>query len=151
MSGPLATRDEEVQHLLSLYEGNAVAILGRIDGQLSILAARAQTLLSLAGITITVTGFSGANIARSGPVAAWLLVVGLVCVLVAAAVTMVGILRVRWTTQMKPCGLEEAIRFALARRDEKTGAYSRALGLLVVGLSLYVSSVGLLLVGNVPH
>lgn len=146
----LATREQEVEHLLALYAGDAVAILGRLDAQLSILANRAQTLLSLAGITITVTGFSGASIARSGKLAAWLLVLGLVCVLVAAAFTMVGILRVRWTTQMQPCGLDAAIRFALARRDEKTRVYSWSLGLLVVGLSLYVSSIALLLLGSMP-
>lgn len=145
-----ATKDQEVEHLLALYGGDAVAILSRIDAQLSILAARAQTLLSLAGITITVTGFSGANIARSGRAAAWLLVLGLFCVLVAAALTMYGIMRIRWTTQMKPCGLEEAIRFAIGRRNDKTLVYSRAMTLLVVGLSLYVSSIGLLLLGSAP-
>lgn len=142
-----ATQEQEVEHLIALYSRDAAAILSRLDAQLSILASRAQTLLSLAGITITVTGFSGASIARSGRPAAWLLVLGLVCVLVAAALTMVGILRIRWTTQMQPCSLEHAIRFAIARRDEKTRVYSWSLGLLVVGLSLYVSSIGLLLLG----
>lgn len=145
MAPVLVTQDEEVRHLIELYSGDAASILSRLDGQLSILANRAQTLLSLAGITITVTGFSGASIAHSGKLAAWLLVLGLVCVLVAAACTMVGILRIRWTTQMQPCGLENAIRFAIARRDEKTRVYSWSLGLLVVGLALYVSSIGLLL------
>jgi hypothetical protein len=144
------TQEQEVEHLMGLYAGDAVAILSRLDGQLSILANRAQTLLSLAGITITVTGFSGASIAHSGRLAAWLLVLGLVFVLVAAAFTMMGILRVRWTTQMAPCGLENAIRFAIDRRDEKTRVYSRSLGLLVVGLSLYVSSIGLLLLASTP-
>lgn len=139
------TANEEVEHLVALYERDVPAILSRIDGQLSILAARAQTLLSLAGITITVTGFSGASIAKSGPPAAWLLVLGLLFVLVSAAYTMVGILQIRWTTQLRPCALEDAIRFAIARRDDKTRVYSRSLGLLVVGLALYVSSIGLLL------
>ena len=144
------THDQEVEHLIALYKGDAAAILSRVDGQLSILAGRAQTLLSLAGITITVTGFSGASIAHSGRLAAWLLVLGLVCVLVAAAFTMGGILRIRWTTQMPPCSLETAIRFAIGCRDEKTRVYSRSLGLLVVGLSLYVSSIGLLLLASSP-
>jgi hypothetical protein len=139
------TRSEEVAHLMKLYGGNAAQILARIDGQISILATRAQTMLSLAGITITVTGFSGTTIAKSGPWAARLLVMGLVIVLVSAAFTMWGILRVKWTTSMRPCEVEEAIHYALQRRDEKTSVYSRALLLLIVGLALYVSSVAFLI------
>lgn len=144
------TLEQEAAHLLQLYGKDPVQILGRIDSQLSVLAARAQTLLSLAGITITVTGFSGANIARSGRMATLLLVGGLVMVLVAAALTLGGILHVRWTTQMAPCSLEQAVHNALVRRNEKTRAYSRALSLLVLGLALYVGSVASLLLHNLP-
>ncbi len=145
-----ATRDDESRHLLQIYDGDAAKIMERIDGQLSILSARAQTLLSLAGITITVTGFSGASIARSGRVAAVLLVSGLVVVLLAASVAMRDILVVRWTTSIAPCSLEAAIHSALDVRDAKTRAFSRALGLLVLGLALYVASVAYLLLVNLP-
>jgi hypothetical protein len=145
-----ATRDEETRHLVSLYAGDAAKIMGAIESQLSILAARAQTLLSLAGITVTVTGFSGANIARSGRVAAMLLVSGLGVVLVSAAVAMVGILHVRWVTSLPPCSLELTIQNALEIRDTKTRRFSAALTLLVVGLTLYGASVGLLLLGSLP-
>ncbi|HTJ81713.1 MAG TPA: hypothetical protein VL400_08300 [Polyangiaceae bacterium] len=137
--------DIEVAHLLELYEGDAVKIMGRIEAQLSILASRAQTLLSLAGITITVTGFSGANIAKTGKLASTSIVLGLVLVLVSAAVTMNGILRVEWTTRLGRGTLEQSIRRAIAVRDQKTRAYSLALKVLIVGLALYVTSVGLLL------
>jgi hypothetical protein len=128
-----ATRDEETQHLVQLYGGDAAKIMHAIESQLAILSGRAQTLLSLAGITITVTGFSGANIARSGAVAAILLVSGLVIVLVAASLVMTGILRVRWVTSIPPCSLEVAVHAALDVRDAKTRVFSRSLGLLVVG------------------
>jgi len=142
------TREQEADHLIQLYGGDAGKVTGRIEGQLAILAGRAQTMLSLAGITITVTGFSGANIARSGKLAAWLIVGGLTFVLAAASLTFVGILRVRWTSQLPPCSLRETTLHALEMRDEKTNAYSRALALLIVGLCMYVASVGLLLVGS---
>jgi hypothetical protein len=148
MTGMNVTRAEEAQHLIELYGGDAPNIMGRIEGQLAILASRAQTLLSLAGITITVTGFSGASIAKSGTAAAVLLVTGLVLVLVAAAHTMWEILRVRWSTTLRPCALAEAVDYALAMRDRKTLAYSRALVLLILGLTLYVSSVGMLLLAS---
>jgi len=130
-----ATPDEETRHLIALYGGDAAKIMGAIESQLTILAARAQTLLSLAGITVTVTGFSGANIARTGRLAAGLLVSGLGVVLLSAAVAMVGILHVN----------------ALQVRDAKTRRFSVALRLLVVGLVLYGASVALLLLGNLPR
>src|SRR5207245_11813181 len=108
-----ATRHEEAQHLLQLYGGDAAKIMQTIESQLSILSARAQTLLSLAGITITVTGFSGANIAKSGALAAVLLVSGLLIVLVAASLSMSGILRVRWVTSIPPCSLAASFLAAL--------------------------------------
>jgi hypothetical protein len=146
-----ATREEETRHLIALYEGDAAKIMGAIESQLNILAARAQTLLSLAGITVTVTGFSGASIARTGKLAAILLVSGLAVVLAAAAVAMVGILRVRWVTSLPPSSLEATVDNALDVRDTKTASFSAALRLLVVGLMLYGASVALLLLGNLPR
>lgn len=137
--------DQEAEHLLQLYERDAGKIMSELRSQLAILANRAQTLLSLAGITITVTGFSGANIARSGALAATLLVAGLVLVLSSAAISMTGILRVMWSTSMAPCPLDEAVRNALTIRDMKTRRFDLALRLLVIGLTLYVSSIAILL------
>lgn len=147
---PVATIEQEVEHLLRLYNADAAKIMGELQSQLSILANRAQTLLSLAGITITVTGFSGASIARTGRLSATLLVLGLVLVLVAAAIAMNGILRVRWTTSLPPCELPEAIRATLEVREIKTRNFALALRILIVGLTLYVSSIALLLLGNLP-
>ncbi len=150
MSERAVSVDEEAEHLLDLYAGNGPAIMDAIQRQMSILAGRAQMLLQLAGLTITVTGFSGASIAHSGRLGAILIVSGLVLVLIAASITMVGILRVQWTTSLAPMPLPEAVRRALRLRDEKTTAYGRALSVLVVGLALYVSSVAVLLLGNLP-
>jgi hypothetical protein len=135
---------------MQLYDRDAAKIMHAIESQLAILSARAQTLLSLAGITITVTGFSGANIARSGALAAILLVSGLVTVLVAASLAMTGILGVRWVTAIPPSTLEVAVHSALDVRDAKTRAFSTSLRLLILGLALYVGSVAMLLLKNLP-
>lgn len=137
--------------LLALYSNDAPRVLGILQQQLTNLASRAQMLLQLAGLTITVTGFSGANIARSGRLAAILVVSGLVIVLIAASLSMGGILRVRWTTQLAPCAPRDAILWAIRFRDEKTRAFGRSLALLIVGLALYIGSVSLLLLGNLPR
>ncbi|MEI8254107.1 MAG: hypothetical protein WCJ30_00375 [Deltaproteobacteria bacterium] len=146
----MATTDEETEHLLQLYRADGPAIMSMLNGQLAILANRSQTLLSLAGITITVTGFSGANIARTGRVAAILLCSGLVLVMVSAAFAIAGILAVEWISSTPPVPLADAVRLGLRRRDEKTRRYRWSTGFLVVGMSLYVSSVVLLLLGNLP-
>ncbi len=143
--------EEEAEHLLALYGQDASKIMDILHGQLSNLTGRAQTLLQLAGLTITVTGFSGTSIARSGPLAAWLVVSGLVIVLVAASLSMGGILRIRWMTQLAPTSLRETIIYAIEMRDAKTRIFGRSLALLIVGLALYIGSVSMLLLGNVPR
>jgi hypothetical protein len=142
---------EEADHLLEIYNNDASRVLSMVQGQLTNLAGRAQMLLQLAGLTITVTGFSGANIARSGLLAAVLVVSGLVVVLLGASLSMGGILRVRWTTQLAPCPARDAIIHAIEMRDAKTRAFARSLALLIVGLCLYIGSVAMLLLGNVPR
>lgn len=141
--------EEEADHLLALY-GEDTRVLELLKGQLDSVAGRAQMLLQLAGLTITVTGFSGANIARSGHLAAVLVVSGLVTVLVGASLSMGGILRIRWMTQLAPCTLRESLVHAIEMRNAKTRAFSRSLALLIVGLFLYIGSVALLLLGNLP-
>ena len=144
------THEDEMRHLMEMYEGNAAPIMGALSGQFDTLAARSQTLLSLVGLIVSVTSIGGANIARTGRTAAVLLLGGLVVVIFSGSVAIVGILKVRWTTQMAPMPLEEAICTVLARRDAKTRAYFGSLALLVAGLVLYVAALGLMLSKSVP-
>ena len=146
-----STAEEEADHLLVLYDSDAAKIMTVLHGQFTNLTGRAQVLLQLAGLTITVTGFSGASIARSGHLAAWLVVSGLVVVLVAASLSMGGILRIRWMTQIAPTTLRASMIYAIRMRDRKTRVFGRSLALLIVGLALYIGSVAILLVTNVPH
>ena len=146
-----ATPEEEAEHLLGLYGDDAGKIMGMLEGQLTNLTGRAQMLLQLAGLTITVTGFSGANIARSGRLAAILVVAGLVLVLAAASLSMGGILRIRWVTQLARSSLHESIIYAIEMRDAKTRVFGRSMALMIVGLALYIGSVGLMLLGNLPQ
>ena len=119
---PATNREEEARHLLALYAGDPAKVMGTVETQLGVLAARAQTLLSLTGLTITVTGFSGTSIASTSRAAAALIVTGLVLVLLGAGQCIAGILAVRWTTSIAPCTLERAL---LA--DFVVGAYERVL------------------------
>lgn len=135
---------------MELYEGGAGPIMSALSSQFDTLASRSQTLLSLVGLIVSVTSLGGLNIARAGRAATVLVLSGLVLVIFAGVLAIIGILNVRWTTQMPPSALEEAICTVLVRRDAKTRTYSGALVLLVVGLILYVAALGIML-ATVPH
>ena len=63
----------EAKAILKLCKEDPKAALEIVESQLNTLYARAQILLSLAGIVVTVTGFSGRLIAGSSPLAQYLL------------------------------------------------------------------------------
>lgn len=50
--------EDEADHLMALYGGDGPRIMGLLQDQLNSVANRAQVLLQLAGLTITVTGFA---------------------------------------------------------------------------------------------
>lgn len=54
-------------------------------------------------------------------------------------------------TQLTPTPLRAAVLHAIEMRNKKTRAFGRSLVLIVVGLALYIGSVSLLLIGNLPR
>ena len=144
MEPPVSVEDE-ASHLIQLYGGDAAKVMGEIERQLGILMGRAQTLLSLAGLTITVTGFSGEAIARVGAVAKASISAGIVFVLAAAVTAIVGVLRVRWLTQELDDDVERTLLRAIEIRDRKTASLKTASWLFVVGFSLYCAAIAQLL------
>jgi hypothetical protein len=103
-------------------------------------------MLSLSGIVITVTGFSGRAIAETSLVARGSIVAGLFLVLAAAAVAVVGVLRLRWMTQELGGAPLEMLERGIAIRNRKSRFLSIALALFVAGFSLYCLAVAQLLV-----
>ena len=60
---------------------------------------RTQVMLSLSGIVVTVTGFSGRAIAETSSLARSSIAAGILVVLASAAVAIWGVLRLSWLTQ----------------------------------------------------
>ena len=131
--------DDEARRRLALYDGDLARCLDVLTAQFGVLQTRSQLLLTLATITLTITGFSGPRIAASGPFARWALVVGLAVVLVSVILILFGSLRIRWITQL--VGDESELAGAIAWRDRKTRFYRWQLTILVVGLAAYVAAV----------
>lgn len=138
----------EAERLLTLYDGALPRCLDVLTHQFGVLQSRSQLLLTLATITLTITGFSGPRIAASGAVARWSLVVGLALVLLAVVLILLGTLRIRWMTQLvhDPASLAEAIAY----RDRKTRKYLLQLAILVAGLTAYVCAVIAYFLTGVP-
>src|SRR5690349_22278606 len=95
----MATARQEAEQILKLSRGDEQRAYDMVERQLSVLVLRTQVLLSLSGIVITVTGFSGRLIAQTSEMARICIASGIFGVLLAAIVAIGGVLRLRWLTQ----------------------------------------------------
>jgi hypothetical protein len=130
----------EAARLLAFF-GDPVAAYQTVEGQLQILVVRTQVLLSLSGIVITVTGFSGTTMARSGPPGPLLIVLGLAAVLASAVAAVVGVLRLTWLSQRITDDAGETLARGLALRDAKVRHLRTAMLLFVTGFALYCAAI----------
>lgn len=140
----------EAHDILGLAGGDALTAYNLVQGQLSVLVLRTQVLLSLSGIVVTVTGFSGRTIAQTSEVARWLIAAGIVVVLLSAATAIGGVLRLRWLTQaLDGASMNETtlVRM-LGDRDAKARFLNVALVLFVVGFSCYCIAIALMLIAS---
>ncbi len=131
----------EAEHMLRMHSGtNAYAdCLATIRNQFLVIQTRCQLLLTLATITLTITGFSGPRIASSGLFSRCAMAAGLVLVL-SAVVILLYTLRIRWLTQF--IGEERAALAAIiAYRNRKGRLYLLHLTLLILGMTCYVAAV----------
>lgn len=154
LDAPAPSPDEEAQHLLAIHEGGEgyPGCLRLVRDQFNSLQTRSQLLLSLAALTLTITGFSGPKIAASGLFARLTMAGGLVLCMCAVVITLLGSLRIRWLTQFVGLPPREALTGMIAWRNSKTANYLLALALLVAGLSCYVAAlVAYLIAGDPVH
>lgn len=141
---------DEVRRIIQFANGDHARAFDVVEKQMSVLVLRTQVLLSLAGIVVTVTGFSGRTIAQTSEVARVLIATGIVVVLSSAAVAIGGVLRLRWLTQELGDEMEETLLRMVALRDSKTKFLTAALALFVVGFACYVGAIALMLVATKP-
>ena len=142
--------DRELEAIVSLTQGDPIKSYQIVEHQLSVLVVRTQVLLSLSGIVITVTGFSGRAIAQTSPLARILISSGIGIVLLSAAVAITGVLRLKWLTEMGG-DWRTMLRRGLETREAKTRWLSAALTLFVVGFGCYVGAIIQLLLAAKPE
>src|SRR5215207_3955853 len=138
---PRLTLDEEAARILASYgdePSNLERIMSMIERQFAVLHNRAQVLLTLCGIVISTTGFSGRLIASTNRPAQVFVVIGVALVLLSAAVTVWGVQHLSWLTLQRGSLMREWLLICLAYRDRKTRFYRLGIALLLFGLAAYV-------------
>lgn len=139
------TPEAEAAALLQACGGDLMRAVGVIEQQLNVLYQRAQVLVSLAGVVITVTGFSGRLIAGTSRPAQVFLIAGLSVVVLAAVYVFARVMTLHWVTSDLVQGAETTLHLALRRREAKTRAYRFGGVMLCAGLLLYAVAVSLML------
>ena len=139
----------EAETILVLKNNELMAALEVVQQQLNVLYTRAQVLLSLAGVVVTITGFSGRLIAGTSSLAQFFLIAGLFVSLSSAIWVFLKVMRVRWVTIMACNNQETALEQALIHRNRKTSAYSIGGKILCLGLLFYCLSIALMLLDPV--
>ncbi len=132
---------EELAYLKEIHGDDKSRLFSVLIGHFEVLQSRAQMLLSLIAICLTITGFSGPQIAQSGAAAQTLLGVGLSFVLSAALLLVMGPLQLRWGTQRRAESVDESLVALIERRNSRTKRYHIASVVLVIGLSGYMGSL----------
>ncbi len=140
---PTTEHDEEARHLLAVGAGLQGA-MNLLMQQFNVLQTRAQLLLTVATLALTITGFSGPRIAAAGDFQRYAMAGGLAFVLASMLLILGGSLRIKWVTQFRrPEGGDDAALLAqiVCHRDRKTRLFFVELCLLLTGLTAYVAAV----------
>ena len=144
----MASAREEAERILQLCGGDTLQAYQMVERQLSVLVLRTQVMLSLSGIVITVTGFSGKAIAETSDLARYSISSGILVVLASAVAAMWGVLRLKWLTQAIQEDTIAMLTRGIEIRDEKSKFLRVALLLFVSGFSLYCFAIAQLLIAS---
>ena len=140
-----SARRREADHILKLCLGDHLRAYEVVERQLGVTVLRAQVMLSLSGIVVTVTGFSGRAIAETSEAARICISAGILVVLAAAVVAIWGVLKLRWLSQEIDDEPVVTLLRGLEVRDRKSRNLRAALILFVIGFALYCIAIAQLL------
>ncbi len=139
----------EIDRIIGFYGEDFATIMAMLERQFTVLHNRAQVLLTLCGIVISTTGFSGRLIAGTNFAAQLLIILGIAFVLLATAVVSWSVLHLRWLTMQPGDDLRAWLAASLGYRDYKTRCYRISLLVMIFGLALYCAAIAVMLL--YPH
>lgn len=141
---------EEAREILAMVGGDLSRAVHILQSQLDVLHSRAQVLTTLAGLVVTVTGFSGRLIAATNLPAQALVISGLAAVLASAFYIIRTVMRLQWVTAVLSPDKEATIETLLLRRNRRTHHLNRGGIILFCGLFLYFLAISLMLANPTP-
>ncbi|VGO14566.1 hypothetical protein PDESU_03129 [Pontiella desulfatans] len=133
--------EEELEFLKEIHGEGYANLFGVLKESFALLQARAQMLLGLATICLTITGFSGPRMAASNGWSRFFIGFGLTFVLFSVMALVAGPLRLRWMTAWKAEDIQGTLLLHLRQRNHRTTYYRVAMVLLLVGLTGYLLSL----------
>jgi len=132
---------DEARRIRALYAGRDADLVAHLTAQIATVKTYAQVLVGLCGLTITVTGFSGAHMIRAGSLSASLMVAGIALVLVGLVLCIRTITLLRWVSQELRDDLLETAVAVIQRRNHQQRMISVAAVFVVAGLGCYLGAV----------
>ncbi len=136
------TPEQELTYLLEIHgKENYSKVFDVLVKQFDVLQSRAQLLLGLVTIALTITGFSGPKIAASSTFSKVSIAYGLAFILVSAVLMLMGPLQLRWGTRRCKDTIRDSLVHLIIRRNQRTRKYHLASVFLIAGLTGYVGSV----------
>ena len=132
---------EEARHLNRLFAGQPIQLVQFLSHQIATVKTYAQVLIGLCGLTVTVTGFSGAHMIRAGSASAALMVAGIALVMVGLVTCIRTVTRLRWVSQELREDLAETTVAVLHRRNHQQRLVAVAAVFVAAGLACYLAAV----------
>ena len=132
---------DEAERTRRLFAGQDAQFVLYLASQLATLKTYAQVLVGLCGLTVTVTGFSGAHMIRAGSLSAFLMVGGIALVLVGLVVCLRTLTTLRWVSQELRDDLVDTALIVIQRRDRQQRRLGVAALFVAGGLVLYLAAV----------
>jgi hypothetical protein len=144
---------EEVDRIIAAYNGDRFAIFNALESQFHTLQIRAQVVLGICGVLLTasvlmMTGkliVAGREMPPQLFFASRSLIVAGVLDVLAGAVAVVGVLRIRWVTP-PISDVRPWLTMRLGHRAHKTQALHFSITLLVMSMIAYQTAAAIMLV-----
>lgn len=142
---------EEAERIQRLFGAQTVAMVQYLASQIATVKTYAQVLIGLCGLAITVTGFSGAHMIKSGSTAAVLMCAGIGLVLIGLVLCIRTITQLRWVSQHLQDDLIQTATVVIGHRNRQQRVVSIAALFVASGLGCYLAAVivAALVVGSV--
>lgn len=128
---------KEINSMFRLFGDDIEKLIHIYERQMDVLQSRAQILMSLAGVVLTITGFSGRRIAGTSFFAQFFVISGLAIVLLSAIWTWKKVLGIKWLTTDLEGENDEILARIIIKRDLKTRAYNTGGSILCTGFVVY--------------